>query len=128
MSISKRSQREARWRAVIKRQMSGRLGVAGFCRQEGLALSTFHWWRRRLESPVREEVQWIEAVTPAPRLAPALPILPAGTSGGVMAGPVPALRAGTAGGLWIEFATPPAVELLSAALHALRAAEGGAPC
>ena len=45
-----------------------------------------------------------------------------------MAGPSPALRAGTASGLWIEFATVPGAELLSAALHALRATEGGASC
>jgi hypothetical protein len=38
------------------------------------------------------------------------------------------VRAGTASGLWIEFATPPGTELLSAALHALRVVEGGAPC
>ena len=120
MSSSKRSQREARWRAIIQRQMSGRLGVAGFCRQEGLALSTFHWWRRRLESAVRDEVQWIEAQASA--------LLPAGTAGAVMAGPGPALRAGTASGLWIEFATLPGAELLSATLHALRATEGGASC
>ena len=122
--MSKRSQREARWRAIIRRQTSGRLGVARFCRQEGLALSTIHWWRRRLESPVRDEVQWIEAGAEAP----ALPLVPGGSSGAVMAGPGPALRAGTAGGLWIEFATPPGIELLSAALLALRAAEGGASC
>lgn len=126
MSTSKRSPREARWRAIIKRQMSGQLGVPGFCRQEGLALSTFHWWRRRLASPVREEVQWIEAQALPP--APALPMLPAVASGVVMATPGPALRAGTASGLWIEFAMAPGAELLSAALHALRAAEGGTPC
>ena len=120
--MSKRSQREARWREIIKRQMSGGAGVAGFCRREGLALSTFHWWRRRLMSPVRDKVQWIEALAPA--------LLPAGT-GRVpvgLAGAGPAVRAGTASGLWIEFATPPGVELLSAALHALRATEGGASC
>lgn len=117
MSILKRSQREARWRGIIKRQMSGELGVAGFCRREGLAQSTFHWWRRRLELPVRDKVQWIEAEGRA--LLPAQPaLLPAG----------PAVRAGTASGLWIEFATPPGTELLSAALHALCVVEGGAPC
>lgn len=120
MSTSKRSPREARWRAIIKRQMSGRLGVAGFCRQEGLAVSTFHWWRRRLESPVRNKVQWVEAEGPAlPQPGPAAASL---------AGTGPAVRVGTAGGLWIEFAAPPGTELLSAALRALRAAEGGASC
>lgn len=118
--MSTRSQREARWRAIIKRQMSGDAGVAGFCRQEGLALSTFHWWRRRLESPVMDKVQWVEAQAPA--------LLPAGTAGAVMAGPGPSVRVGTASGLWIEFAAPPGTELLRAALHALRATEGGASC
>ena len=121
MSMSKQSQREARWRAIIKRQMSGSAGVAGFCRREGLALSTFHWWRRRLASPVRDNVQWVEGVEAQ---APAL--LPSGPS--VAAGAGPAVRVGTASGLWIEFAAPPGTELLSAALHALRAGEGGASC
>ena len=89
--------------------------MAGFCRREGLALSTFHGWRRRLESPVGEKVQWVEAEVPA--------LLPSGPAG---AGP--AFRAGTASGLWIEFAVPPGTELLGAALHALRATEGGASC
>ena len=115
MSTSRQLQREARWRAIIKRQVSGSAGVAGFCRREGLAVSTFHWWRRRLESPVREAVQWIEAEGPA---------LPAAGS----AGAVPAVRAGTGSGLWIEFASPPAAELLSAALRALHPREGGASC
>ena len=124
MSTAKRSQREARWRAIIKRQMSGGLGVPGFCRREGLALSTFHWWRRRLESPVRDKVQWIEAQGSAQ--LPSVPaLLPAGAG---LAGPAPAVRAGTASGLWIEFAAPPGAQLLSAALHALRATEGGASC
>jgi hypothetical protein len=113
--MSKRLQREARWRAIIKRQRSGSAGVAGFCRREGLAVSTFHWWRRRLRTPVRESVEWIEAEEPA--------LLPAG-----MAGAGPAVRAGSADGLWIEFAAPPAVELLSAALCALRPSEGGGSC
>lgn len=115
MSTSKRLQREARWRAIIKRQTSGSADVAGFCRREGLAVSTFHWWRRRLSSQVRERVQWIEAEGPGP--------VPAG-----LAGACPAVRAGCASGLWIEFAAPPAVELLSAALRALHPQEGGASC
>ena len=115
MSMSKRLQREARWRAIIKRQMSGSGGVAGFCRREGLAVSTFHWWRRRLRTPVRESVEWIEAEEPA-----LLPERPAGAD--------PAVRAGTAGGVWIEFAAPPAAELLIATLRALHPREGGGSC
>lgn len=113
--MSKRLQREARWRAIIKRQMSGSAGVAGFCRREGLAVSTFHWWRRRLGPKVREGVQWIAAEGPA--------LLPAG-----LAGTGPAVRAGSASGLWVEFAAPPAVELLSAALRALEPRKEGASC
>ena len=115
MSTTKRLQREARWRAIIKRQEIGEASVAGFCRREGLAVSTFHWWRRRLGSQVRENVQWIEAEDLAP--------VPA-----VLVGTGPAVRVGTGCGLWIEFAVPPAAELLCAALHALRLPEGGASC
>lgn len=115
MSTSKRLQREARWRAIIKRQMSGSVSVAGFCRREGLAVSTFHWWRRRLRTPVRDRVEWIEAERPA--------LLPAGPDG-----TGPAVKAGNSGGLWIEFAAPPAAELLSVALLALRLPEGAASC
>jgi len=115
MSTTKRLQREARWRAIIKRQLTGGASVAGFCRREKLAVSTFHWWRRRLNSQVRENVQWIEAQGLAP--------VPEG-----LAGAGPAVRVGTGCGLWIEFAAPPAAELLSAALHALHPREGGTSC
>jgi hypothetical protein len=118
MSTSKRLQREARWRAIIKRQMSEGVSVAVFCRREGRAVSTFHWWRRRLGLAARERVEWIETE--------GLALLPAGPAG--PAGAVPAVRAGSASGLWIEFAAPPAVELLSAALCALRPSEGGGSC
>ena len=101
--------------------------MAGFCRREGLALSTFHWWRRRFASPVRDNVQWVEAEAPA--LLPSGPSGPSGLSGlSGLSGAGPAVRVGTASGLWIEFAAPPGTELLSAALHALRATEGGASC
>ena len=115
MSTSKRLPREARWRAIIRRQATEGSSVAGFCRREGLAVSTFHWWRRRLRSQVRQKVQWIEAEGLAP-----VPPGPAGAG--------PAVRAGSGCGLWIEFAAPPAAELLCAALQALRAPKGGASC
>jgi len=115
MSTSKRLQREARWRAIIKRQVTGGSSVAGFCRREELAVSTFHWWRRRLNSQVRERVQWIEAEGLAP--------VPAGLSESG-----PAVRVGTGCGLWIEFAAPPAAELLCAALEVLRLPEGRSSC
>ena len=115
MSTTKRLQREARWRAIIKRQVNGLDSAAGFCRREGLAVSTFHWWRRRLGSQVGESVQWIDVEDLAP--------VPAG-----LAGTGPAVRVGTGCGLWIEFAAPPAAEVLCAALHALRLPEGRSSC
>ncbi len=107
-------QRETRWRAVVRRQMAGRLSAADFCRCEGVALSTFYWWRRRLALANPKEVQWVEA-----QGASLLQVMPAGT--------VPAVRAGTGTGLWIEFAMPPAAELLVAALSALHSANS-TPC
>jgi hypothetical protein len=89
--------------------------VARFCRREGLAVSTFHWWRRRLGSQVGESVEWIEAKGPAAAAA-------------VLGGAGPAVRVGNGRGLWIEFAAPPGAELLCAALQALRGPKGGASC
>ena len=109
MSSPRSLQREVHWRDIIRRQMAGRLSVADFCRREGVALSTFHWWRRRLELREPNAVEWVEAQDPG-----LLPSLPAGIG--------PAVRAGTGSGLWIEFAVPPAPELLVAALTALHSA------
>ena len=107
-------QRESRWRAIVRRQMAGRLSATGFCRREGVALSTFYWWRRRLDLSNPKELQWVEA-----QGASLLQALPAGV--------IPAVRAGTGTGLWIEFAAPPAAELLVAALRALHSANS-TPC
>lgn len=59
-------------------------------------------------------MQWIEATGPA--------LLPAAPAGGG-----PAVRVGTGSGLMIEFAAPPAAELLVAVVRAL-CPEGGASC
>ena len=111
--MPKNLQRENRWRSIIQRQSGGRTSVTEFCRREGLALSTFHWWRRRLAVAARERVKWIEAAGPAIEAVPE--------------GGAPAVRLGSGDGLWIEFAAVPAAELLSAALSALRPG-GGASC
>lgn len=108
--------REARWRDIVRRQMAGRTGAAEFCRREGVALSTFHWWKRRLSLREPAAVEWIEA-----RGAGLPPVAPAGIGSG------PAVRIGTGTGLWIEFAASPPAEFLAAALHALHSA-GRASC
>jgi len=110
------SDRSARWCGLLARQISSGLSIASFCRREGVALSTFHWWRRKLApadgcgSPVA--VDWVEA---QPTTSPSFP-------GGA------AVRLGNASGLWIEFAACPDGDLLCAALQALHEAKGGASC
>lgn len=101
--------REARWREIVRRQAAGEWCIAEFCRREGVALSTFHWWRRRLSGNGLAAVEWIEAQGAGlPSAAP--------TAAG------PAVRAGTGTGLWIEFSVPPEPALLVAALTALHSA------
>ena len=110
------SDRSARWRGLLARQISSGLSVAAFCRREGVALSTFHWWKRKLApaggcgSP--GAVDWVEA---QPMTSPSFP-------GGA------AVRLGNASGVWIEFAACPDGDLLRAALQALHESAGGAPC
>ena len=40
--------REVFWREVVGRQAASGLGVRAFCRQDKLAESAFHWWRREI--------------------------------------------------------------------------------
>ena len=41
---------EAEWTEILRRFESSGLASRGFCRREGLALSSFQRWRRRLGS------------------------------------------------------------------------------
>lgn len=97
------SDRSARWRGLLARHISSGSSVAAFCRREGVSLSTFDWWRRKLApaggcgSP--GAVDWVEA---QPMTSPSFP------GGG-------AVRLGNARGTWIEFAACPDGDLLSAA-------------
>ena len=116
MTTPTKLRREARWRDIVRRQMAGRAGAAEFCRREGVALSTFHWWRRRLHLREPAAVEWIEA-----RAASLAPVAPACSGSG------PAVKIGNGTGLWIEFAASPPAELLASALHALHSA-GHASC
>ena len=110
------SERSARWRGLLARQSSSGLGIAAFCQREDVALSTFHWWRRKLAVTGRratlDAVDWVEA---EPLATPAR----AGEA---------AVRLGNARGIWIEFAACPAPDVLRATLHALHEVKGGASC
>ena len=38
------------WQALVSEQQASGLTQSAFCRQRGLALSTFHYWKRKLAS------------------------------------------------------------------------------
>jgi transposase-like protein len=70
-----REERREWWRRQISRQQSANLSVAEFCRQLGISVTTFYYWKRRVE----------EAPGTAPGLASAEhpsqhPTAPAGTA------------------------------------------------
>jgi hypothetical protein len=47
--------RERRWRRLLRRQQLSGLTARDFCRQNGLAESAFHFWRREIVRRDREQ-------------------------------------------------------------------------
>jgi len=43
-----RRRRRDEWQALVDEQQASGLTQSAFCRQRGLALSTFHYWKRKL--------------------------------------------------------------------------------
>jgi hypothetical protein len=43
------SEREAYWRGVVAGCEASGKSIAGYCRDEGLSVSKYHWWRRELK-------------------------------------------------------------------------------
>ena len=43
-----RSEAEQRWREIVERQRAGGSTVAAFCRDNGVAISSFFAWKRKL--------------------------------------------------------------------------------
>jgi transposase len=74
-----------RWAKRLERFAAGNHTVAAFCTAEGVSLSNFYLWRRRLTRPVLSPGASTLTVVPirvAPSPTPALPIelaLPSGT-------------------------------------------------
>jgi hypothetical protein len=60
---------EAEWTEILRRYESSGLASRGFCRREGLALSSFLRWRRRLGSVGNTE--FVELV---PTSSPGVPL------------------------------------------------------
>jgi hypothetical protein len=48
MAKPSRADRQRYWREVIGRQQASGQSIVGFCSKEGLALASFHAWKRRL--------------------------------------------------------------------------------
>jgi hypothetical protein len=48
MAKASRADRRRYWQAVIERQQASGQSIVGFCSKEGLALASFHAWKRRL--------------------------------------------------------------------------------
>jgi hypothetical protein len=60
---------EAFWRAALSRQRASGLAQRAFCDREGLAVSTFSWWSRRIASAQAPAgaVQFVEVTPTAKR-------------------------------------------------------------
>lgn len=60
----RRSERD--WAAIIRRYEVSGLGSQAFCRQEGVAASTFQRWRQRLRGQrvVRRRARFVELLPP----------------------------------------------------------------
>ena len=53
---SGRGSREAHWRGVIKSCESSGLTIAGYCREQGISVSKYHWWKSALKRRAGELV------------------------------------------------------------------------
>ena len=54
MGARRPRQGEAFWGEMVTAWKAGGIGARRFCREQGLAVSTFSLWRRKLSSPVKE--------------------------------------------------------------------------
>ena len=75
-------QGEAFWREMVVAWTASGLGTRRFCRERGLAVSTFGLWRKKLSGEARAEVRPLELTPDAafivshPNTAPATPAPP----------------------------------------------------
>ncbi|MCB2157061.1 hypothetical protein KQI84_19460 [bacterium] len=67
-----REEKRRRWEGILVEQEGSGLSVAAFCRERGVNVQTFHYWKKRLRPKVREgalpnrSFQELELVEPAP--------------------------------------------------------------
>jgi hypothetical protein len=60
--------KERHWREVLKRQQSSGLSARAFCKQEAVAETAFHFWRRT----IRERDGDLKPASAAPTFVPAV--------------------------------------------------------
>ena len=60
-----REERREWWRRQISRQQSAKLFVAEFCRQLGISVTTFYYWKRRVDEAPRTAAGGASAEHPA---------------------------------------------------------------
>lgn len=48
---SNAGQRELQWRERIANQAKSGQGIAAWCRDQGVAVQSFYWWKSRLAKP-----------------------------------------------------------------------------
>ena len=46
------------WKSIVSRCERGEQSYREFCEREGLALSTLHWWRRKLRAAKTRREIW----------------------------------------------------------------------
>lgn len=71
-SAEVRDEKRRRWEGILTEHVDSGLFVTGFCRERGVNVHTFHYWKKRLRPKVREgalpnrSFQELELVEPAP--------------------------------------------------------------
>lgn len=60
--------KERQWREVLNRQQSSGLSARAFCKQEAIAETAFHFWRRT----IRERDGEVKPASPPPTFVPAV--------------------------------------------------------
>jgi Transposase len=60
-----REERREWWRRHISRQQSAKLSVAEFCRQLGISITTFYYWKRHVEEAPRTIPGPVSTVRPS---------------------------------------------------------------
>ena len=67
------------WRGQFQRQRRATLSVTDFCRQLGVSVTTFYYWKRRVQAGLRIPSEPISAASPSrkpiPAAAPFVPVL-----------------------------------------------------